>query len=119
MTWSTEVVSRHALIKPVSQAHETAKRKQDTEALGRVEKPVAIPDWAETPMTLQGRITYFLPARHFGFITCPDGLQFFFHDTNHVGAPALSQAVTFELAPPVKEGQRPMAVKVTPAVAVA
>ena len=69
-------------------------------------------------MTFQGRIKYFLPARHFGFITCTDdshkGLEFFFHDTNHVGAPAVSQQVTFELAPAVKEGQRPMAVKVTP-----
>jgi cold shock CspA family protein len=67
-------------------------------------------------MTKQGRITYFMAARHFGFISCleDETEQYFFHDSNHVGIPALSQIVTFELAPPIKEKQRVMAVKVTP-----
>jgi cold shock CspA family protein len=69
-------------------------------------------------MTNQGRITFFLAARHFGFIRRADGEQFFFHDTNHVGTPALSQEVVFELAPPVKEGQKMMAINVTPIIAV-
>jgi cold shock CspA family protein len=65
-------------------------------------------------MRLQGRITYYVPNRKFGFIKTPDGREIFFHASNCVGVPALSSDVEFELGAPIKEGKPPQVVNVTP-----
>jgi cold shock CspA family protein len=67
----------------------------------------------------QGRITLFVPTRNFGFLICPDGQRVFFHGSNFIGTPVLSQEVSFELGPPIKEGQPLQAVKVSPVAGLA
>jgi cold shock CspA family protein len=65
-------------------------------------------------MKFQGRITYYIPNRHFGFIRGTDGKELFFHVSNYIGVPALSTNVEFEIGPPIKEGKAPQAINITP-----
>ncbi len=66
-------------------------------------------------MTHRGRIRTFIPNRNHGFIFEPEtNTEYFFHTSQFTGEPALSMQVTFEVAPPIKEGLRLQAVKVTP-----
>jgi len=65
-------------------------------------------------MKLIGRVVCFIPQRNFGFLHTADGREFFFHISNFKGTPALSQAVEFETAAPIREGKAEQAVNITP-----
>jgi len=60
---------------------------------------------------LSGTITFYNNQRGFGFITCPDGSQLFFHISNFAKgeSPVLEGQVEFKIAPPVAVGKKPQA----------
>jgi cold shock CspA family protein len=62
----------------------------------------------------QGRVVFFNPNRNFGFVHTPDGREYFFHGSNYAGKPELSQHVSFDVVPAIREGKAPMAIRVTP-----
>ena len=63
---------------------------------------------------MQGTITFYNNQRGFGFITVPDGRQYFFHVSHFTKgeSPVLEGLVEFEIAPPVAVGKKPQAVRV-------
>lgn len=63
---------------------------------------------------MQGTITYFNSRRGFGFITILSGESYFFHVSSFAkdSQPVLEGKVAFQLAPPIRVGQRPQAVNV-------
>jgi cold shock CspA family protein len=71
------------------------------------------------------QITTFIDARGFGFLTDSSGEQFFFHVSNFVRAgaegkdkkPKLGEMVRFELADPVRLGNKMQAIKLRPSSA--
>jgi cold shock CspA family protein len=66
-----------------------------------------------TEMKGYGHIKYYNPERRFGFIASP-GNEYFFHVSHFAGEPQLGLSVQFEVAPAIKEGKAPMAIKVKP-----
>lgn len=63
---------------------------------------------------ISGTITYFNSPRGFGFITRPDGEQFFFHISHFAKGeyPVLEGQVEFKIAPAIAVGKKPQAVSV-------
>jgi cold shock CspA family protein len=58
------------------------------------------------------QVNSYLPNRGFGFLKADDGLEYFFHYSNFTGAPRLGARVSFDLADPVRFGQRKQAVNI-------
>ena len=63
---------------------------------------------------ISGTITFFNSPRGFGFITRPDGEQFFFHISHFAKGeyPVLEGQVEFKIAPAIAVGKKPQAVSV-------
>jgi cold shock CspA family protein len=64
---------------------------------------------------MNGIISMYHPAKRFGFIlTDETKTEFFFHISNVVVGltPVVGTRVSFELAPPIRLGQPPQAVKI-------
>ena len=63
-----------------------------------------------------GIITFYHPAKLYGFIQDEIGVDFFFHHSNVAEGftPVVAIRVEFETAPPIKIGKREQAVKVRP-----
>lgn len=61
-----------------------------------------------------GTITFYNNLKGFGFITCPDGKQFFFHISRFAKgeSPVLEGQVEFIIAPAIAVGKKPQAVSV-------
>jgi cold shock CspA family protein len=80
-----------------------------------------IPPFSSTNLTqiarskdafMMGRITFYNTVRNYGFILCADGSSIFFHKNSCDKEPVLSANVSFDVAPPFREGKPPQAVKV-------
>lgn len=61
---------------------------------------------------MMGRIIFYNPIRSFGFILQADGSQIFFHKNHCDKEPVLSAVVSYETAPPFREGRPPQATNV-------
>jgi cold shock CspA family protein len=64
---------------------------------------------------MEGTITYFNNARGFGFVTTPDGQQYFFHVSNFVkgeAPPVLEGRVRFDIGPAISVGKKAQALLV-------
>lgn len=66
-------------------------------------------------MTYQGKIVMFHPAKGWGFLSYDDN-EWFFHLSNCAAGfqPTLGALVEFEIAPPLRLGQKDQAVNVRP-----
>ena len=54
----------------------------------------------------------FMANRGFGFLRTGDGQDFFFHVSNFKGTPHPGATVSFDIAAPVRLGQRPQATNI-------
>jgi cold shock CspA family protein len=61
---------------------------------------------------MMGRITFYNTVKKYGFILCADGSSIFFHKNSCDKEPVLSALVTFDVAPPFREGQKLQAANV-------
>lgn len=65
-----------------------------------------------------GKITFYNPAKGFGFVTTDDGANFFYHISNfkaeeqNILAHAVGGYVVFNVGPGIKEGKKRQAIAV-------